>query len=168
MFYVLKKEKIEIEEAKSESIITFPTAILLASLALTTPSGEMIRKISACMLSSVFMMLLLLASKRSVRLPCSSSPSHQSSVFAEAVDMTLPRNTTRGLMIKSDIVSGNNITMGQILRQAGRKGLGGGLPGAIAGVFQVLTLMGLRTVINYQMRYGTPFMKAIEVLYKVS
>ena len=70
--------------------------------------------------------------------------------------------------MKSDIAARKNATMGQILRQAGRKGLGGGLPGAIAGVFQVLTLMGLRTVINYQMRYGTPFMKALEVLYKVS
>jgi len=120
------------------------------------------------MLSSMFMMLLLLASNKSARFPCGSSRSHQSSVFAEAVDMTLHRNTTRGLIMKNDIVPGTNITMGQMLRKAGRKGLGGGLPGAIAGVFQVLTLMGLRTVINYQMRYGTPFMKAIDVLYKVS
>ena len=126
------------------------------------------RKISAGMLSSVFMMLFLLASKRSVPSPSASSSRHHSSFFAEAVDITVPRNTTRGLMMKSDIAARKNATMGQILRQAGRKGLGGGLPGAIAGVFQVLTLMGLRTVINYQMRYGTPFMKALEVLYKVS
>lgn len=60
------------------------------------------------------------------------------------------------------------LTFGQILRRAGKKGLGGGLPGAIAGVFQVLTLMGLRTIINYQMRYGTTFLKAFDLLYKVS
>lgn len=60
------------------------------------------------------------------------------------------------------------MTFSQILVRAGKKGLGGGIPGAIAGVVQVLTLMGLRTVINYQMRYGTTFFKAFDVLYKVS
>lgn len=59
-------------------------------------------------------------------------------------------------------------TFSQIVAKAGRKGLGGGLPGAIAGIVQVFTLMGLRTVINYQMRYGTTFLKAVDVLYRVS
>lgn len=36
------------------------------------------------------------------------------------------------------------MTMNQILRKAGKKGLGGGIPGAIAGVVQVLSLMWLR------------------------
>ncbi len=60
------------------------------------------------------------------------------------------------------------MTFGEILAKAGKKGLGGGVPGAIAGVVQVLTLMGLRTIINYQMRYGTTFFKALDVLYNVS
>eukprot|EP00934_Nitzschia_sp_Nitz4_P008230 Nitzschia sp. Nitz4//scaffold2_size372955//190633//194319//NITZ4_000429-RA/size372955-augustus-gene-0.421-mRNA-1//-1//CDS//3329546796//8220//frame0 len=54
----------------------------------------------------------------------------------------------------------------EILAKAWKKGMGGGLPGAIAGVIQVLSLMGLRTVMNYQMRYGTPFVKAFDILYK--
>jgi hypothetical protein len=58
------------------------------------------------------------------------------------------------------------LTLNQILVKAGKRGLGGGIPGAIAGVVQVLTLMWLRTVINYQSRYGASFMKAVEVLYK--
>ena len=54
----------------------------------------------------------------------------------------------------------------QILKSAAAKGLGGGIPGAIAGAVQVLTLMWLRTVINYQSRYGTTFLKSLKVLYK--
>jgi len=46
-------------------------------------------------------------------------------------------------------------SMSQILAEAGKKGLGGGIPGFVAGVIQVLTLMWLRTVVNYQCRYGT-------------
>lgn len=57
-------------------------------------------------------------------------------------------------------------TMNEILLNAGRKGLGGGIPGAIAGVVQVMMLMWIRTVMNYQSRYGTSFFKALHVLYK--
>ncbi|CAM9888313.1 unnamed protein product, partial [Laminaria digitata] len=42
----------------------------------------------------------------------------------------------------------------------------GGLPGAAAGVLQVLTLMWMRTVINYQYRYGTSLAAAISELYR--
>lgn len=57
-------------------------------------------------------------------------------------------------------------TMNQILLKAGRKGLGGGIPGAVAGIIQVVLLMWLRTVINYQSRYGTSFFKAVQILYR--
>jgi hypothetical protein len=57
-------------------------------------------------------------------------------------------------------------TVNEILLKAGRKGLGGGIPGAIAGVVQVMFLMWVRTVINYQSRYGTSFFKALHILYK--
>ncbi|KAF9221193.1 mitochondrial carrier [Gyrodon lividus] len=43
--------------------------------------------------------------------------------------------------------------------------LGGGLSGAAAMVLQVLTLMPLRTVMNYQYRYGTTTTQAIKTLY---
>ncbi|OEU16839.1 mitochondrial carrier [Fragilariopsis cylindrus CCMP1102] len=58
------------------------------------------------------------------------------------------------------------LSIGQIFRKAGRKALGGGLPGAVAGVVQVLTLMWLRTIINYQSRYGASFRRAVNILYK--
>lgn len=48
------------------------------------------------------------------------------------------------------------------LRRAGR----GGLPGAAAGALQVVTLMWLRTVVNYQCRYGTSMFAAAAELYR--
>lgn len=48
------------------------------------------------------------------------------------------------------------------LRNAGR----GGLPGAAAGVLQVFTLMWLRTVVNFQCRYGTSMFAAAAELYR--
>jgi Mitochondrial carrier protein len=58
----------------------------------------------------------------------------------------------------------NALTLNQIIIKAGKKGLGGGLPGAIAGAVQVLTLMWMRTIINYQSRYGTTFQQAVASL----
>jgi len=58
------------------------------------------------------------------------------------------------------------LSISQIFHNAGRKALGGGLPGAVAGVVQVMTLMWLRTIINYQSRYGASFSRAISILYK--
>ena len=43
-------------------------------------------------------------------------------------------------------------TLGEALRNAGKKALGGGIPGAAAMAIQVLTLMWMRTTINYQVR----------------
>jgi hypothetical protein len=57
------------------------------------------------------------------------------------------------------------MTLNQILRKAGKRGLGGGIPGAVAGLVQTLTLMWLRTIINYQCRYGTTFHQALTILY---
>lgn len=42
----------------------------------------------------------------------------------------------------------------------------GGLPGAAAGVLQVVTLMWLRTIVNYQCRYGTSIGAAASELYQ--
>uniref|UniRef100_A0A6U9X4E8 Mitochondrial carrier protein n=1 Tax=Pseudo-nitzschia australis TaxID=44445 RepID=A0A6U9X4E8_9STRA len=57
------------------------------------------------------------------------------------------------------------LSVGEIFRKAGRKALGGGLPGAAAGVVQVFTLMWLRTAINYQCRYGGSFLSTISILF---
>jgi len=66
----------------------------------------------------------------------------------------------------SSTLSETPLPISQIFYKAGRKALGGGLPGAVAGVVQVMTLMWLRTIINYQSRYGTSFFRAISILYK--
>lgn len=60
----------------------------------------------------------------------------------------------------------SKLTLNQILIKAGKRGIGGGIPGAIAGAIQVLTLMWLRTVINYQYRYGVSFKMALTTLFK--
>lgn len=53
-----------------------------------------------------------------------------------------------------------------IMYEATKKGIGGGIPGATAGVVQVITLMWIRTVINYQYRYGTSIQQAVCTLMK--
>ncbi len=57
------------------------------------------------------------------------------------------------------------VTFSEILKKAGKSGIGGGIPGAIAGIIQVLTLMWLRTVMNYQCRYGSTFLQSVRSLY---
>eukprot|EP00966_Prymnesium_polylepis_P183220 4245834-Prymnesium_polylepis.1 len=59
-----------------------------------------------------------------------------------------------------------SITFREILAKASKKALSGGLAGSIAGVIQVLTLMWMRTTMNYQYRYGTSTREALATLYK--
>lgn len=49
---------------------------------------------------------------------------------------------------------------------AGKKALSGGIPGMAAMAVQVLSLMWLRTTVNYQYRYGTSMGVALSTLYK--
>ncbi|EFJ44445.1 hypothetical protein VOLCADRAFT_82831 [Volvox carteri f. nagariensis] len=56
--------------------------------------------------------------------------------------------------------------LSEVLSDAGRKSLGGGIPGMVAMATQVLSLMWMRTTINYQYRYGTDTMTAFRTLYK--
>ena len=51
------------------------------------------------------------------------------------------------------------------LKAALKRALGGGLSGAAAMVLQVLLLMPLRTIMNYQYRHGTSFTAATRTLY---
>lgn len=56
--------------------------------------------------------------------------------------------------------------MSEIFRKAGKRALGGGIPGAVAMGTQVVTLMPLRSTMNYQYRYGnTSTGTAIRTLY---
>jgi hypothetical protein len=51
--------------------------------------------------------------------------------------------------------------VGRALRMA----LGGGIAGAAAMVIQVLTLMPMRTIMNYQYRYGGGMVSSAKKLY---
>ncbi|DBA90454.1 hypothetical protein WJX77_004164 [Trebouxia sp. C0004] len=53
-----------------------------------------------------------------------------------------------------------------VLRRAGKKALGGGIPGMAAMGIQVLSLMWLRTTVNYQYRHGSSMTTAFKTLYK--
>ena len=55
--------------------------------------------------------------------------------------------------------------LGEIMRKAGKRALGGGIPGAAAMGIQVLSLMWLRTTVNYQYRYGMSTTQALKTLY---
>jgi len=71
-------------------------------------------------------------------------------------------SVTLGLFIKAFIDSGNvHFDWKGALKNA----IGGGISGAAAMVLQVLTLMPLRTVMNYQYRYGATTTEAIRTLY---
>lgn len=62
--------------------------------------------------------------------------------------------------------SRENETLAETLKRAGKRALGGGLPGAAAMGVQVLSLMWLRTTVNYQYRYGMSTSEALKHLYK--
>jgi hypothetical protein len=55
---------------------------------------------------------------------------------------------------------------GKILEQAVKKAFRGGIPGSIAAAVQILSLMWLRTVVNYQYKTGEPFLVALNKLNK--
>ncbi|KAF9817900.1 hypothetical protein IEO21_03094 [Rhodonia placenta] len=76
--------------------------------------------------------------------------------------LTLLGGFALGLFIKGFIDADDvEFDLGKAMKSA----LGGGLSGAAAMVLQVLTLMPLRTVMNYQYRYGTTTTQAIKTLY---
>lgn len=53
----------------------------------------------------------------------------------------------------------------QIFKESGQKALGGGISGAVAMGVNVLTLMWMRTTINYQYRHGTTTTVALKTIY---
>ena len=62
--------------------------------------------------------------------------------------------------------NGEKKSMGEILKAAGMRALGGGIPGAAAMFLQVGSLMWMRTTMNYQYRYGASTGEALRALYK--
>ena len=81
-------------------------------------------------------------------------------LHAATEDLLLSATTVSPPPAKNQLIK-ETLTLNQLLYRAGKRGLGGGVPGAIAGAIQVLSLMWLRTIINYQCRYGTTFLQAL-------
>lgn len=79
--------------------------------------------------------------------------------------ITTTTATTRQEEDKQDAVA-RTPDFWTIINKASKKALNGGIPGAFAGLVQVLCLMWLRTVINYQCRYGKSFVQALSILLK--
>jgi hypothetical protein len=73
------------------------------------------------------------------------------------------RGSSKAFVSKSDRPTRS---INQLLIAAGKRGLGGGIPGAMAGMVQVITLMWLRTIMTYQCRYGTNFSQALNTLLR--
>ena len=62
-------------------------------------------------------------------------------------------------------VSPESASAAAIFAKAGKRALGGGVGGAVAGVCQVLALMWLRTAMNYQYRHGGGLRHTLSLLY---
>merc|ERR1719213_1571082 len=56
-------------------------------------------------------------------------------------------------------------TIGQILDRASKKALSGGIAGMSAQAINVLALMWMRTIMNYQYRYGGNFTEVVSKMY---
>ncbi|EFX03598.1 mitochondrial substrate carrier protein [Grosmannia clavigera kw1407] len=68
------------------------------------------------------------------------------------------------LFVKGWINAGGDVDFD--LKGALKRALGGGLSGAAAMILQVLLLMPLRTIMNYQYRFGHSFTAASRILYE--
>jgi len=69
-------------------------------------------------------------------------------------------------MISSGTTNAEAVDLNAILKKASRRALGGGKAGAFAALCQVLTLMWLRTSMNYQYRYGGTLRTSLSTLYE--
>jgi hypothetical protein len=79
--------------------------------------------------------------------------------------------TTEKLDIPTAVVKNPNLdtsppTVKQVLQQSAQKAISGGKAGATASIVQVLSLMWLRTSMNYQYRYGGTLESSLKSLYQ--
>lgn len=77
---------------------------------------------------------------------------------AEAMSSTVP--------ISDEAATAAPVDWNAILKKASKKALGGGKAGASAAVVQVLSLMWLRTSMNYQYRYGGNLFSSLNTLWQ--
>lgn len=114
------------------------------------------------MKGSLFAQLLLSV----IALGCISSTSDVSHHlrYNKAVKSDISAATSQTLLRDDDAISRTSLI--RTLARARRKALAGGLSGFIAGAIQVITLMWLRTTVNYQYRYGVSMMTALRELHR--
>ena len=74
--------------------------------------------------------------------------------------------TSNAAIIGSNVDSIESKSFMGAVSLARKKAMAGGTSGFVAGLIQVLTLMWLRTTVNYQYRYGVSMMVAIRELYR--
>ncbi|KAK3497829.1 mitochondrial carrier domain-containing protein [Neurospora hispaniola] len=86
------------------------------------------------------------------------------SYFAWRIFWTVAAITVTVIFVKAWIDAGADVNFD--LKGALKRALGGGISGAAAMVLQVLLLMPLRTIMNYQYRFGTSFTTATKTLYR--
>jgi len=79
-------------------------------------------------------------------------------VAFRAAAATMPRKDVDPSSVKASTA--------EIFAKAGKRALGGGIPGAAAMGMQVGLLMWMRTTMNYQYRHGTTTMEALKTLYR--
>eukprot|EP00980_Cylindrotheca_fusiformis_P018391 scaffold6052_cov118-Cylindrotheca_fusiformis.AAC.4 len=72
---------------------------------------------------------------------------------------------TPSTVISSSVDAAAAVDWGAIFEKASKKALGGGKAGASAAVVQVLSLMWLRTSMNYQYRYGGDLVSSLKTLW---
>ena len=87
------------------------------------------------------------------------SNSHGSSVIDS--DVTLKNPSLRGNSIQIE----KHLKWMDVVQRSKEAAFRGGLYAASAGLIQVVSLMWLRTTVNYQYRYGVPMIKALKELY---
>jgi hypothetical protein len=66
----------------------------------------------------------------------------------------------------ADVAAAAPVDWNEIFQKASKKALGGGKAGASAAVVQVLSLMWLRTSMNYQYRYGGDLGSSLKTLWE--
>ncbi len=80
--------------------------------------------------------------------------------------MSVPESNPSTTAAEKQAAADKKKSASEALSLALQRGLQGGLSGAAAMGINVLTLMWMRTTINYQYRYGTSTMDAFRALYK--
>jgi hypothetical protein len=88
-----------------------------------------------------------------------------SAVLVADAEQVAAEGEGAGEQRSSAAASADKVDVEAILQKSAKRALGGGKAGASAAVVQVLSLMWLRTAMNYQYRYGGDLTSSLKTLY---